>query len=77
MPKPFEIGRLLATPGALAEIERNGDNLLPFLHQHITGVWGDLDDHDQRMNDVAVTNVSRILSAYKLTNGSRMVHAAC
>jgi hypothetical protein len=35
-----------------------------YLARHVTGDWGDLDEHDKQANDEAVTDGSRILSAY-------------
>jgi hypothetical protein len=35
-----------------------------YLARHVTGDWGDLDEHDKRVNDTAVQQGERILSAY-------------
>jgi hypothetical protein len=68
----FSPGRLLATPGVLSEIEASGDSLLDLLARHLTGDWGVLDSGDQRANDNAVLFGDRILSAYLLTNGTKI-----
>ena len=42
-------------------VKRSGE----FLARHVTGDWGDLDDEDRSLNDAALIDGSRILSAYK------------
>jgi hypothetical protein len=36
----FELGQLVATPGALAALEKSGQNAMEFLSRHVTGDWG-------------------------------------
>jgi hypothetical protein len=61
----FPPGQVVATPGALAL----GIDLLPFLMRHLTGDWGDLDEHDKLENEFAIKNGLRILSAYETPQG--------
>jgi hypothetical protein len=61
----FALGQLCATPGALAALERSGETPLPFLSRHATGDWGNVDDHDRQVNEVAVRDGNAILSSYK------------
>ena len=68
----FNLGQLVATPGALAEIEASGDSLVGYLNRHVTGDWGDLDEHDRKENDLALRHGLRILSAYILSSGVRI-----
>ena len=73
MPQPkFLPGRLVATPAALAEVERSGDDLLLFIRRHLAGDWGDLDARDKQVNEQALTDGSRLLSSYKLSNGRKV-----
>jgi len=58
----FLLGRLVATPGALALT--NTLVLAQLLARHSVGDWGELDRHDQAVNNRAVGNGGRILSAY-------------
>ena len=37
----FELGQLVATPGALAALEKSGQTPMDFLHRHVTGDWGE------------------------------------
>lgn len=68
----FEIGQLVATPGALEAFERNGQTPLEFIQRHINHDWGDLDDDDKRENDYSVAHGFRILSAYRLKDSTRI-----
>ena len=66
----FEPGQIVATPGALAAFEASGEEPLTFLHRHLSGDWGDLSAGDKQENELSVREGFRILSAYKLKNGS-------
>lgn len=68
----FNLGQLVATPGALEALERNQQMPTEFLNRHVNHDWGDLDDDDKRENDFSVTNGFRVLSAYKLNDGTRL-----
>ena len=68
----FEAGALVATPAALAAFAAVGANPASFIARHLSGEWGDLDDDDKRMNDLAVAHNERVLSAYTLTDGTRI-----
>ena len=68
----FNLGQVVATPGALAALAAAGETPLPYLTRHATGDWGDLDEDDKRMNDLAAKLDERILSAYTLTDGTRI-----
>ncbi len=68
----FHLGRIVATPGALGALERTGDRPANFLRRHLCGDWGDLDEHDQAQNELSVTTDLRILSAYSLSDGTRL-----
>lgn len=73
MPMPsFPLGQTVATPGALEALERNREAARTFLGRHQSGDWGDLDAHDRTENDRAVIQETRILSAYRLTDGTRI-----
>ena len=65
----FALGRLVATPGALAL----GVDLLPYLRRHARGDWGDLCADDRAANEAAVrAGDLRILSAYQVRDGVRL-----
>ena len=63
----FSLGSVVATPGALAELEKSEQTPLEFIERHSHGDWGDeLCEEDRRLNDEALVDGSRLLSAYKL-----------
>jgi hypothetical protein len=59
----FALGQIVATPGALAAIEASGDDPLALLSRHVSGDWGDLDEHDRRENELGLREGFRLLSA--------------
>lgn len=62
----FPLGNVVATPDALALLERHSANALDFLARHQQGDWGDVDKEDAAMNDHAVDNGERTFSVYAL-----------
>lgn len=66
----FDLGRTVATPGALAELDRLGVSPASLLQRHVTGDFGDLDAHDRAANVDALEHGDRLLSAYNV-NGCR------
>lgn len=77
----FPIGRTVATPGAISAMVKGGFSLLSLLDRHLLHDWGDVDEHDQQVNDRAVEDGTRIFSVYKkngrtiwvITEGDRSV----
>jgi hypothetical protein len=70
--KKFSLGRIVATPGALEALLNAGQSADEFLARHVTGDWGDLCDDDKSLNDAALEDGSRILSAYQTGKGDRI-----
>lgn len=64
MPARFALGRVVATPGALAALEKANTNALPLLARHAAGDWGDVDAQDKAANDAAIVSGARLLSTY-------------
>jgi hypothetical protein len=72
-PSPrFSLGQMVATPGALAALTKAGQNPSAFIARHVAGDWGDLCDDDRQLNDQAVIDSDRILSAYTLQSGVKI-----
>ena len=68
----FSLGQLLATPGALSVLQESGQQPLEFLSRHVAGDWGDVCDEDKTLNDEAIVEGSRILSAYHTSKGKKL-----
>jgi len=64
MASQFNLGRLVATPGALATLERLQRSGAVLISRHARGDWGDLDAHDKAANERALRDGSRLFSAY-------------
>jgi len=71
-PGRFELGQMVATPGAMETMER-GLHIPPeFLLRHKRGDWGELDDDDKHANEDALLHGSRLLSAYHTRLGEKL-----
>ena len=71
-PKRFPMGRLLATPGALAAVEDAGQIPVEFLLRHARGDWGEVNSGDWVLNDESLESGDRVLSAYRTAKGVRI-----
>lgn len=66
----FELGQVAVTTGAQAALGMARDNRTAvyrascLLYRHVTGDWGELDEHDQAVNDNALAEGGRLFSAY-------------
>lgn len=68
----FKVGRVLATPAAIDALTKSGQVPFEFIARHVRGDFGDLSEEDRRLNDEAVKDGSRILSAYRLKSGVKL-----
>ena len=62
----FELGQVVATPGALEALEAAEQDPSALIARHVTGDWGDLEKEDIKANEDSITTGARILSAYVL-----------
>jgi len=60
----FDLGQLVATPGALAALEKSGESPMDFLSRHVTGDWGDIPEEDRAENQFSLENGFRLMSSY-------------
>src|SRR6266478_3451451 len=65
----FELGQIVATPGALAALKKAGQQPGEFLTRHVNREWGDLSDEDRKENDYSLEHGFRLLSAYRTHAG--------
>lgn len=68
----FNLGQVVATPGALRALHRSSQSPGEFLTKHVRGEWGDLDGHDETANWTAVREGGRILSSYTTRLGDKV-----
>ena len=63
----FDLGQLVATPGALTALEKAGQNAMEFLSRHVTGDWGDIPEEDRKENQFSLEKGFRLMSSYRTT----------
>jgi len=68
----FNLGQIVATPGALAVLEKAGQQPGDFLSRHVTGDWGDLSPEDVAENQFSLEHGFRLLSTYRTSAGDRI-----
>jgi hypothetical protein len=68
----FELGQVVATPGGIDALKSSGQTARELLARHLGGDWGDLGPQDRWSNDEALTDGSRIFSAYTLSTGVKI-----
>ena len=72
MQPKFDLGRIVATPGALEALKDSGQEPSFFLDQHVVGNWGTVGQEDWQLNDEALKIGERLLSAYTTLKGVRI-----
>ena len=60
----FDLGRVVATPGALEALEVSGVSPAQLLARHQSGDWGEVPREDARENERSVKHGFRIVSSY-------------
>ena len=68
----FELGQIVATPGALAALKKAGQQPGEFLTRHVNREWGDLSDEDRKENDYSLEHGFRLLSSYLTNAGDKI-----
>ena len=68
----FDLGQLVATPGALAALEKSGQSPMDFLSRHVTGDWGDIPEEDRKENQFSLEKGFRLMSSYTTSAGDRL-----
>jgi len=69
----FEPGQILATPAAVGAMRKAAAQPDDYLRRHFSGNWGFVSTKDRRANDSAVREGRRIVSVYRLNNGTQVV----
>ena len=65
----FELGQIVATPGALAVLQKAGQEPGEFLTRHVNR---DLSDEDRKENDYSLEHGFRLLSSYRTNAGDKL-----
>ncbi len=68
----FDLGPIVATPGALELLEKNNVNPAEFITRHVTGDFGAVGKEDWQANLDAIVSGARILSVYFLPDENRL-----
>jgi len=72
MIKLFELGQVVATPGAIDAMTLAGDDPGALLTRHVSGDWGDLCAEDKAENEYSLDKRLRLMSAYELSDGCKV-----
>ena len=68
----FPLAQIVATPGALALLQATGRSAASLLARHMHGDWGDTCRDDAALNEIAITDGSRIMSVYRLVDAEKL-----
>jgi hypothetical protein len=61
----FQLGKLVATQGALAALTEAGQAPMHFVARHLQGDWGECCEEDRQANEDALRNGERLFSVYR------------
>ena len=68
----FELGQTLITPGAQEAMAATGESPWTFFASHLRCDWGIVDAEDAALNEESLKDGSRLLSAYRLKDGTKI-----
>jgi len=68
----FNLGRVVATPNALALLEQHGVAPLTLLKRHAAGDWGNVPSDDAKANQDALKFGRRLLSVYSIAGNEKI-----
>lgn len=68
----FPLGQTCATPGALDAFARTGEHIAAYIQRHASCDWGEVCDADKRENDLSLKEGYRLVSAYSLTDKTKI-----
>ena len=68
----FPLGQIVATPGALEALAESSQTPDFFLDKHVQGDWGEVCNGDKKLNDEALVDGGRLLSAYRTLRNERI-----
>lgn len=62
----FTFGKVAITPRAIEVFEKSQENPITYLKRHMNGDYGEIPEAHVRLNDAAIADGARIMSAYRL-----------
>lgn len=68
----FALGQVVATPGALTKLQATGRSAASLLARHMHGDFGDTCRDDAALNELAISDGSRIISVYRLVDAEKL-----
>jgi len=68
----FPLGQVVATPAALAALDKNGQSAGEFIDRHSKADWGVVPEEDWKANDEALKIGERLFSAYSLKDNTKI-----
>ena len=68
----FNLGQVVATPGALEALTRANSSGMEYLRRHATGDWGIVCEEDKQANEMALQTGARLMSAYFLPDETKL-----
>tara|TARA_R110000868_G_scaffold93618_2_gene258936 strand:- start:13023 stop:13310 length:288 start_codon:yes stop_codon:yes gene_type:complete len=68
----FQLGRTVATHGALEVLQKTNQSPLEFYERHQHGDWSELCSEDKEANELALKNGDRIFSVYHLNDKTKI-----
>ena len=68
----FDLGRVVATPEAMALLVSAGENPARLLERHASGDWGEVPPEDARENERSLKYGWRLMSSYPVDAGERV-----
>lgn len=71
MPR-FSLGHVVMTRGVQTSLDDITELYNLIFLRHAEGDWGDLDEHDVKVNEEALASGDRLFSAYHLANGTKL-----
>jgi hypothetical protein len=69
----FQPGRILVTPAAVRAMRQAAAQPEDYLQRHFSGNWGFVSTKDRHANESAVREGRRIISAYRLNDGTQVL----
>lgn len=71
----FHLGKFVFTEGGdrILDLEEPDEDLVDLLKRHVSGDWGEVSQDQKDCNDKAIKDGSRIMSAYTLSTGKKII----